>query len=460
MRVRRLCGWIALALAGVLAVPAWSAGPGERYRVVAYWLASPAPARQVPPERIPAARLTHLNVAFATPDAQGALALAPSTLDGHGPVPFAGLRALKKRHPHLRTLISVGGWAGSAHFSDLALTPQSRARFAESGVAFLRRHGFDGIDIDWEFPVAGGMPSNAHRLEDKRNFTLLLAALRERLDAAGREDRRRYLLTAVVGHTEAYLVNTEIVAVARLVDWLNVMAYDMNGTWAKVAAHLAPLRSDPAMQVPGTSPRNNVADLVERYLAAGVPARKLTLGVPFYGYSWKGCPPARHGEYQTCAGPGRGTWEDGALDYTDIAGELVNRNGFRRHWNAAAQAAFLHNPATREFISYEDPQSLRAKLRLVKARRLGGVMIWELGGDRRQELLAIVARELAPRRRSSRLAVGLPRGIGTSPARRGPAARRGRAPQRAALARHTVSPTSSATSSDPRRSMATPTGRP
>jgi chitinase len=389
--------WLAVLVSVVLAAPACAAPAHARttpYKIVAYYMASPLPARRLPPDRIPAARITHLNYAFANIDERGEIAVGDPALDTSGPDNFAKLRELKKRHPHLKTLISVGGWAWSGRYSDVALTPESRARFAASGVAFIRRHGFDGIDVDWEFPVAGGMPGNPHRPEDKHNFTLLLQAMREKLDAAGREDRRKYLLTAAVGNNEAYLVNTEIVPAAASLDWLNLMAYDMNGVWSKVAAHLAPLRTDPAMQVPGTSPRNNVTDLVERYVAAGVPARQLVLGVPFYGYVWTGCPPARNGEYQTCQGPGRGSWEEGALDYTDIETRIVKRNGYARHWNAASHAAYAYNPATGEFVSYEDPQSLREKIALVKQRKLGGVMFWELTGDRNQSLLTLLARGL------------------------------------------------------------------
>jgi chitinase len=288
----------------------------------------------------------------------------------------------------------VGGWTWSKNFSDAALTAESRARFADSGVAFIRRHGFDGIDIDWEFPVAGGMQGNVVRPEDKANFTLLLQALRERLDAAGQADKRSYLLTAAVGNNKSFIDNTEIAAVAALLDWMNVMAYDLNGTWNKYAAHQAPLFHDPAITAPQNDPKNNVAELVDLYLAAGVPARQLVLGFPFYGYSWKTCGAAGHGQFQPCDGAGRGTWEAGTLDYSDIAKNLVNRNGFSRYWNPAARASWLYNAATGEFVTYDDPESLTHKLRFLKLRKLAGAMFWELGGDRQQVLLDTIVREL------------------------------------------------------------------
>lgn len=368
------------------------AAAAEPAKLIAYYAPSATPARYYAPADIPAAKLTHLNYAFANV-IDGEVAIGHPEFDLEL---FAGLRELKQKHPQLKTLISVGGWTWSKDFSDAALTPESRARFADSGVAFIRAHGFDGVDIDWEFPVGGGMAGNTVRPEDKQNYTLLLQALRERLDAAAQVDGRPYLLTAAVGNGPSFLANTEIVKVAALLDWMNLMAYDLNGTWNKYAAHLAPLFRDPAMAVAGASPKNNVADLVDLYLAAGVPARQLVLGFPFYGYSWKGCAAAGHGQYQTCDGAGRGSWEAGALDYSDIAKNLVNRNGFSRYWNAAARAPWLYNPVSGEFVSYDDPESLTHKLRFLKLRKLAGAMFWELGGDRQQALLDAMVRELGP----------------------------------------------------------------
>jgi chitinase len=108
---------------------------------------------------IPAQRLTHINYAFANISAAGEVVLGDSWADVEmsyagdtGAEPFQGafnqLLKLKARHPHLKTLISVGGWSWSSRFSDVALTADSRAKFARSAVAFITRYGFDGIDID------------------------------------------------------------------------------------------------------------------------------------------------------------------------------------------------------------------------------------------------------------------------------------------------------------------------
>src|SRR5205823_5679300 len=105
------------------------------------------------------------------------------------------LQKLKQKHPHLKTLISVGGWTLSGPFSDAALTEKSRSKLAKSCVAFMLRYGFDGVDIDWEYPGGGGLPGNKSRVEDRQNFTLLLAELRRQLDEQGKGDKKHYLLT-------------------------------------------------------------------------------------------------------------------------------------------------------------------------------------------------------------------------------------------------------------------------
>src|SRR5438105_90128 len=365
-------------------VPAFGADPAK---LIAYYFPSTTPGRGYAPADIPAAKLTHLNYAFANVEG-GEIVVGHPELDLDM---FARLREIKQQQPHLKTLISVGGWSWSKNFSDAALSAESRARFADSGVAFVRQHGFDGVDIDWEFPVAGGMAGNIVRPDDKANFTLLLQALRERLDAAGKADAKTYLLTAALGAAHKHI---ETLKVAALLDWVNLMTYDFSGTWDTRAGHVAPLFHDPAL--PAGNPQNNVDGLVGQYLAAGVPPRQIVLGFPFYGYSWKKCGPADHGQYQACEGAGRGTWEAGALDYSDIAKNLVNRNGFSRYWNAAARSPWLFNPVTGEFVSYEDTESLTHKLRFLKLRKLAGAMFWELGGDREQVLLDTLRRELVP----------------------------------------------------------------
>ncbi|MBP1999621.1 chitinase [Paenibacillus shirakamiensis] len=305
---------------------------------------------------------------------------------------FYKLKVLKQANPNLKTLLSVGGWTWSNHFSDVAADSTARTNFANSAVNVIRTYGFDGIDIDWEYPVSDGLPDNSRRAADKQNFTLLLQETRNKLAAAGAQDGKSYLLTIASRANESYTQTTELSKISNILDWINIMTYDFHGDWETSTNHNAGLYSDP------NDPDVNKfsADYaVNAYINAGVAPSKIVLGVPFYGRGWKGCAagPNGDGQYQVCtpdfngSTTPTGTWDtfetgaSGMFDYGDLAANYVNKNGFVRYWNATAQVPYLYNPTSKIFISYEDPQSLAAKTSYIKSKGLGGAMIWELSED-------------------------------------------------------------------------------
>lgn len=307
--------------------------------------------------------------------------------------PYAGninqLNKLKQINPNLKTIISVGGWTWSNRFSDVAATSATREVFANSAVDFLRKYNFDGVDLDWEYPVSGGLDGNSKRPEDKQNYTLLLSKIREKLDAAGAVDGKEYLLTIASGASPTYAANTELANIASIVDWINIMTYDFNGAWQKISAHNAPLNADPAAASAGVPDSNtfNVAAGAQGHLNAGVPAAKLVLGVPFYGRGWDGCAQANNGQYQTCSGGSSiGTWEAGSFDFYDLEANYINKNGYTRYWNDTAKVPFLYNASNKRFISYDDAESIGHKTAYIKSKGLGGAMFWELSGDRNKTL--------------------------------------------------------------------------
>ena len=339
---------------------------------------------------IPAARLTHLIYAFSGIGDDGRVVLGNPCADigscdgvqaitpAGGGGNFAQLRRLEARHPHLRTLIAIGGWTGSGRFSDAALTDASRRRFAESVIdLYLRRHAglFDGVDIDWEYPVSGGLPSNVTRPEDRENFTLLLLELRRQLDAQGARDGRRYLLTAATSAGPDAGTGLELPRVAAIVDWLNVMTYDYH-TGSRMAHFNAPLH--PAAGDP--TPAWTVDSTVARYLAAGVPREKFVMGVPFYGRAFGGVGSENHGLYQRADTAVAAPW-DANIDFSTLASRRPEENGFVRRWDAQARVPWLYNPQTKVWISYDDEQSVREKGAYVRRRGLRGAMIWEILGD-------------------------------------------------------------------------------
>jgi chitinase len=163
----------------------------------------------------------------------------------------------------------------------MALNKRSRRRFIDSVVMFIRRHELDGLDVDWEYPAQVGA-GNRFRREDKRNYTLLFQELRKRLDKEEKRLDRHLFLTAATGASGTLLEHTEMGKVQKYLDTVNLMAYDYyEPTDDAATGNHAPLFTDPS------DPKRVSADRsVREFEQAGVPARKMVLGVPFYGHAW------------------------------------------------------------------------------------------------------------------------------------------------------------------------------
>ncbi len=361
-----------------------------------------------------ARKLTHLNYAFGNVSADGKCFEAnlagenggdawadyqrpygaEESVDGKADVAgqrlngnFNQLLKLKKKHPRLKNLISLGGWTWSTYFSDAALTAQSRRTFVASCIDLYLKGNlptldsaqggpgsgygvFDGIDLDWEWPSTPGEPGNVVRPEDKRNFTLLLAEFRRQLDAYGKKTHKHYLLTSFLAANPAQIdVDYEVPKIFKYLDFATLQGYDLHGTWEPTTNHQSALflpegdTSDGAFSV----------DLVvDSYRSRGAPARKLVVGVPFYGQGWTGVPDVNHGLFQegTLCPVGCGS-----LNYRDIKA----LPGFTTYRDRDAGFAWRYDGST--FYTFDDPQVMRVKAKYVLRERLGGVMIWSLDGD-------------------------------------------------------------------------------
>ena len=257
--------------------------------------------------------LTHLFYAFANVNDDGQCAIADSWADFQTPyLPsvsgqpyngplygnFAALLQLKQLHPNLKVLISIGGASASntANFSAAGMTAAGRTKLASSCIdmfvngnvaqGFSTAGLFDGVDLDWEFPTQA----------DTSNFTSLVTEFRTQLAALGAKNGTTYQLTIAAPAGSQNYSNMQLAAVAGQLDFLNLEAYDYHGTWETTTNHAAPLlesRFDPA-RGEGFS----IDSTVNAYLAAGVPARKLVLGIPAYGRGWTGVTNVNHGLYQ------------------------------------------------------------------------------------------------------------------------------------------------------------------
>ncbi|MFE2725085.1 glycoside hydrolase family 18 protein [Kitasatospora sp. NPDC059327] len=405
----------AVTVASAVAAPAASAhdrGPrlkGERVGYFTQWGANSS-AKRVQ-ESGQAGKLTVINYAFGNVSADGTCfesneagqgdALndyqrpfsAADSVDGRADAPgqrlkghFNQLRKLKAENPQLRTVISLGGWSWSKYFSDAAATDEARKKFVSSCLDLYIKGNlprlagspeggtgaaagvFDGIDVDWEYPGGGGDAGNVVRPEDGRNFTLLMREFRKQLDALSGKKGKHYLLTAAVAANETVADRLELPEVAKSVDWLNLMTYDLHGPWEGKGPtnHQANLYSDPT----DPEPRQRSADkAVDHYAARGLPSRQTVLGAPFYGHGWTGVPAgSRNGLYQSA------TAAAGDLTYQEINALPGKLSVDREHG-----ASWKYDGTT--FYSYDSAEVLTAKARYARWNDLGGVMVWSLDGD-------------------------------------------------------------------------------
>jgi chitinase len=287
---------------------------------------------------LPAEKLTHAFYSFAETE-DGVIT---GVTDGDGAAERVGrVVAAKERNPDLKVLISVGGWGLCEDFPEMAATQANRDRFAESVVAFVREHGLDGVDYDWEFPER----------EHREDFTAMVETLRARLDEAGEADGKEYLLTSATSTAPGHLEGIDFEAVTPHFDFFNVMTYDMV---TGESTHHTNLH---------TSEHNtefSVHETVERYLDRGVPPEKLVIGAGFYS----------RGGVRT--------------DYADLVPEYVESGDYDVRWDVQAQAPYLTGPEG--VISYDDPRSVRRKVDYLRERDLRGIMWWHYNGDRDDEL--------------------------------------------------------------------------
>ena len=375
-----------------------SAAGGHPTRVVGYFASWGVRSKGTRIADLPAKDLTHIFYAFAKIGNDGRVTLmdpcvdvgacdSPPTVGSGGN--FAELGRLKLRNPKLKLAISIGGWTDSGKFSDAALTDASRRLFSESAIdLFIRQRPglFDGIDIDWEFPVAGGMEGNVERPADKENFTLLLGELRRQLDAQGAIDHRHYELTIAASARPQEIANVEIARVEPLLDFINVMTYDYHSGPGRTNfnAPLYAAKGDP-------TPALNVDVTIRAFLDAQVPASKLLVGIPFYGHGYGSVPSANGGLFQPGTGRPSG-WREHDGDWNVLAQTRLKDSHYVRHWESAARVPWLYDSTSGTWVSYDDPQSVREKVRYVREHGLGGVVIWELGGDDGSLMRAISGR--------------------------------------------------------------------
>eukprot|EP00897_Mesotaenium_endlicherianum_P009418 jgi/Mesen1/8504/ME000480S07853 len=361
--------------------PPAPATPGRSLRRMGYYSAWAqwwdAPYAMLP-EQIDAASYTHLLYAFALLDKSGKIV----PMDADSELPQKGNArsglyyrfnaAVRRRNPRVKTLLSIGGGdaALAPRFAALAATAAGRAAFAASAVTWARKHAFDGLDIDWEFPQTAG---------ERANFVLLLRALRAAIaaDAAaapGGARRPALLLSAAVSAWGPQVdTSYDVPAVAKLLDLVNVMTYDLHGSWeAQTGEHTA-LQD-------ARAPVLSVAGSARAWLSRGLPRGKLNLGLAMYGHTWTLADDARHGVGAPATGggsPGKVTKESGTLAYFEILSFIKSRAKVVQDKGTTSMYAYKG----KQWVGYDNNSTIAAKAKYAQKNGLGGYFFWAIDLD-------------------------------------------------------------------------------
>lgn len=269
---------------------------------------------------------------------------------------------LKRTHPELKIMLSLGGWSGCKSCSDVFNTAEGRTEFAASVKEITTYFNTDGIDLDWEYPAIKGFPGHTYRPEDRKNFTSLLKELRK-------VNGEKFEISFAAGGFSSFINESiEWKEIIKYTDFINIMSYDLVHGYSVISGHHTPLFSTPEQ-------KESTDNAVQMMLKAGVPAEKLVIGAAFYGRYFKIDENKKVDLYMPCH------FSHGfSFKYSNDS--LSEKNGFEKHWDDIAKAPYAINNKRKLLATYDDEKSIALKTKYALKNKLGGIMFWQLYDDK------------------------------------------------------------------------------
>ncbi|KIE44458.1 carbohydrate binding domain protein [Clostridium argentinense CDC 2741] len=379
------------------------------------------------PKDIAADQITHLNFAFLDFDAEGNLVFTDIDAATGSPVGesnvqwgdanagiLPALQELRSKNPNLKIGVSLGGWSKSGDFSVVAASPQKRAKFVENVVKFIEYTNMDFVDVDWEYPGSVRQPDlvdnkndegtpNA-KPQDKENYILLLQDLRNALNKQGDKLDKQYELSVALPAPKATLdLGIDIDALFNIVDFANIMTYDLRGAWDDTSGHLTGLYSNPNDPLAGKG--LSVDESVNYLISQGAEPEKIVVGAAFYTRGWEkvskgpdASTPGLYGEASIAGtdadqSPSRGAENETPLvsgDRGRRGGVWAHRSfnklkakypGAKEYWDDIAKAPYLYDENSGAFFTYDNVRSITEKTNYVNENNLGGMISWMSSQD-------------------------------------------------------------------------------
>ncbi|KAJ2886600.1 hypothetical protein H4R27_000544 [Coemansia aciculifera] len=361
-------------------------------------------------EGVDLTKYTHITIAFAIPDENGQI-----TMDNRDGMMKEWMPRLSDSHA--KVLVSLGGWTGSKYFSPILKDPKKRNRMIDQMTQWMQDHGFDGWDVDYEYP--GRQGDSCHTFdarEDTPNFLQFLKDLRHRIDSEfGAGTKLITVATRFQPFDGPQGPMSDVSEFAKYVDYFNPMLYDFNGVWSDTTGPNAPLD-----YTKGKALQFSFKSSIQSWIDAGIPASKINAGLPFYGRTVttnsdmansrdmyqplsktipRGDGDDKEESDISCGGPKlfSGIWKyanlrsEGVLDAPDSATEP-----WVRQYDNATNTPWLFNKETRDFVSYDDTASIGAKAEFAAEKGLAGVMIWPITNDYDNELVNAILTAFSP----------------------------------------------------------------
>ena len=272
------------------------------------------------------------------------------------------LVSLKDKHPKLKVILSLGGWGGCPTCTDVFATDSGRQEFAQSVRDLCDYFHADGIDLDWEYPALENVPGYHYMAADKDNFTEVVRLLRKRLP------RKAEISFAAGGFIDYLKTSIDWKQVVPLVNYINLMSYDLINGYATQTGHHTALYSRPE--------QTESTDHAIRWLdSAGIPLKKVAIGMAFYARIFAGADSINNGLYRPCH------FLKG-VSYKNFPTALSPDSGWVYHWDNVAQAPYMYNAGLQAFASFDDSVSIRVKTEYAVKKGIGGVMFWQMTEDR------------------------------------------------------------------------------
>ncbi|KAK7482046.1 hypothetical protein BaRGS_00026738 [Batillaria attramentaria] len=335
---------------------------------------------------------THLVFNYAELDPSGIHIVPHGNTD---PAMYLELTGLKQQAPELKVLLNVGGWAmRSEEFSALVSSESNMQTFASGAIEFLRKYNFDGLVIDWEYPETRGSQAG-----DKHRFTRLLQVVYEAsADDATTTGNPRLLLVADISPSQYRVQKSyELPDIANYVDWLDVKAYDLHGSWQNNAGHHSVLYS------PNDDETDSIDYLINWIVNTSIPPEKLDLGISLYGASYNLTDPTNTDPGAPITGVGAQgelAQKQGFLAYFEIC-KILNENeeGVTSGRMPGSNAPYIVDGS--RWTGYDDATSIQEKVDYVMEHGLGGIMISTIDlddfnglcGDEKFPMLKAAARQ-------------------------------------------------------------------